>query len=241
MVKTATRRSQDPRSSDMSKSKMIAAGVGALVVALALVAASLGSANDDNIERDDGASPSRIADNPATSGGVETDMGAMADMIGAIGPDGAMGQMSAMAGINVEDEFEYLTTMIPHHEEAIAAARILRDGTESPEMRAFAEEIIETQSAELSQMEAWLATWYPERDTSVEYTPMMRDLTGLRGNDLDQAFLEDMIPHHMAAVMMSQQVLSGGLAEHDEVEPFARTIRDTQRAEIIQMAGWLTE
>jgi len=208
----------------MYRPKMIAAGVGALSVALAMAAASFGFAN-----------------NSVTGGGVDSYMGAMADMIGTIGPDGAMDQMGAMAGMNVEDEFEYLTMMIPHHEEAITAATILRDGTESPEMRAFAEEIIETQSAEFGQMEAWLATWYPERDTAVDYTPMMRDLTGLRGDDLDQAFLEDMIPHHMAAVMMSQQVLSFNLADNDEVRPFAETIRDTQRAEIMQMAGWLNE
>jgi len=208
----------------MSKPKMIAAGVGMLGVALVMAAASFG-----------------FADNSVTSGRVESDMGAMANMIGTIGPDGAMDQMGSMAGMNVEDEFEYLTTMIPHHEEAIAAATSLRDGTENPEMRAFAEQIIETQSAELNQMDAWLATWYPERDTAVNYTPMMRDLTGLRGDDLDQAFLEDMIPHHMAAVMMSQQVLSGNLADNDGVEPFAETIRETQRAEIAQMAGWLNE
>jgi uncharacterized protein (DUF305 family) len=70
---------------------------------------------------------------------------------------------------------------------------------------------------------------------------MMRDLTGLRGDALDKAFLDDMIPHHMAAVMMSQQLLTGNLAEHPEVEPFARTIRDTQRAEIMQMHGWLAD
>ena len=90
-------------------------------------------------------------------------------------------------------------------------------------------------------MRSWLAAWYPGRDTAVDYTPMMRDLTGLRGDALDRAFLEDMIPHHMAAVMMSQQLLSAGLADHAEVEPFAQTIRDSQRTEIMTMRGWLSD
>jgi len=230
----------------MSRTRMIATGVGALSIALVIAAASFSFADDDNIDRDDGASLTRIAGNPVT-GSVDSDMGAMgsmgamANMIGTIGPDRAMSQMGTMAAMNVENEFEYLTTMIPHHEEAVASATILRDGTESPEMRAFAEQIIEAQNAELSQMKDWLATWYPERDTAVDYTPMMRDLTALRGDDLDRAFLQDMIPHHMAAVMMSQQVLSGGLADNDGVEPFAESIRDAQRAEITQMANWLNE
>jgi uncharacterized protein (DUF305 family) len=49
-----------------------------------------------------------------------------------------------------------------------------------------------------------------------------------------------MIPHHMAAVMMSQQLLTRD-AVHPELEPFARNIRDTQRAEIMQMHRWLSD
>ena len=154
---------------------------------------------------------------------------------------GAMTGMAGMADMRVTDEFSYLTTMIPHHEEAIESARALQLGTNRPEMRAFAQSIIDTQTREVNQMRARLAAWYPNRDTTVDYTPMMRDLTGLRGDALDQAFLQDMIPHHMAAVMMSQQLLTRNLAVHPELEPFARTIRDTQRAEIVQMHGWLAD
>lgn len=153
------------------------------------------------------------------------------------GPGGMPGQ--AMRG--VDSEFEYLTQMIPHHEEAIDSAEALREGTERPEMEAFAEDIVETQSAEVEQMQAWLAAWYPERDASVDYEPMMRDLTALDGDELDRAFLEDMIGHHMAAVMMSQQLLTRDLAEHGDVVPFAERIRDGQRAEIRQMRTWLAD
>jgi uncharacterized protein (DUF305 family) len=144
-----------------------------------------------------------------------------------------------MADMQVADEFGYLTTMIPHHEEAIASARALQAGTDREEMRAFAQSIIDTQTREVNQMRAWLATWYAGRDIAVDYAPMMRDLTGLPGDALDRAFLQDMIPHHMAAVMMSQQLLNRNLAAHPELDPFATNIRDTQRSEIMQMHGWL--
>jgi uncharacterized protein (DUF305 family) len=147
--------------------------------------------------------------------------------------------MAGMDGMAVASEFDYLAQMIPHHEEAIAAAEVLRDGTERPEMRTFAEQIIETQSAEVAQMRQWLAAWYPELDPAVEYSPMMRDLDGLSGDELDRAFLQDMIPHHMMAVMMSRQLVAQELAEHGEVVPFAGTIETTQHAEIFQMASWL--
>lgn len=153
------------------------------------------------------------------------------------------GQMQGMrAGMElVDSEFDYLARMIPHHEEAIDAARVLLEGTDRPEMRDFAASIIESQSAEVDQMREWLAAWYPDRDPTVDYQPMMRDLDGLSGAELDQAFLEDMLGHHMEAVMMSQQLLTQGLAEHDEVASFAAQIRDDQRAEIFQMRTWLQD
>ena len=162
-----------------------------------------------------------------------------AAVLTACGPEPGGMQGQAMRGI--DSEFEYLTRMIPHHEEAIDSAEALLEGTERPEMEAFAEDIIDTQSAEVDQMQEWLAIWYPARDTSVDYEPMMRDLTALDGDELDQAFLEDMIGHHMAAVMMSQQLLTRDLAEHEDVVPFAERIRDGQRAEIQQMRAWLAD
>lgn len=150
-----------------------------------------------------------------------------------------IGTMS-MPGMPLQGEFDYLTEMIPHHEEAIATATVLQQGTQRPEMRRFASSIIETQTAEVQQMKRFLAAWYPGRDTYADYAPMMRDLTGLRTDALDRAFLEDMIPHHMMAVMMSQRLLVARLADHDEIIPFARNIRDVQQAEIRMMAGWLT-
>ena len=141
----------------------------------------------------------------------------------------------------VGSESDYLAQMIPHHEEAIASARVLLERTDRPEMKTFAEKIIDTQSAEVAEMLEWLADWHPGQQTSVDYVPMMRDLTGLTGGELDRVFLEDMIGHHMAAVMMSQQLLAGDLAEHQEVVPFAEQIRDDQHAEIFQMSNWLAD
>jgi uncharacterized protein (DUF305 family) len=160
------------------------------------------------------------------------------------GPGAGMGGMGpGMGGMQgmVASEFDYLAKMIPHHDEAIETANILLRVSGRQEMRDFAVTIIETQTAEVVQMKAWLAAWYPGRDTAVRYEPMMRELTALSGDALDQMFLEDMIPHHMMAVMMSQQLINARLAVHAEVNPFAANIRDTQHREIQMMAAWLRE
>ncbi|WP_051581771.1 DUF305 domain-containing protein [Pseudonocardia acaciae] len=137
------------------------------------------------------------------------------------------------------DEFGYLAGMVAHHEEAVGAARRL-EGSGRPEMRALGASIVATQTAEIAMMKGWLAAWYPGRSAEVAYRPMMRDLSELTGDALDQAFLRDMIPHHMTAVMMSQRLLTRGAIQHPEVTVFAARVRDAQHAEIFQMRGYLT-
>ena len=165
-------------------------------------------------------------------------------MRGPMAPGSSMTGMMGGAGMNgmpVAGEFDFLANMIPHHEEAIDSARVLQARTGRQEMRDFAAAIIRTQSNEVTQMRAWLAEWYPGRDARVSYRPMMRDLSALTGDALDRAFLDDMIPHHMMAVMMAQQVLLRDLSQHRELVPFAAGIRDTQTAEIRTMWSWLRE
>lgn len=140
---------------------------------------------------------------------------------------------------SVDSEYEFLYKMIPHHEEAVANAKILRDNTNREEMRKFAKDIIEVQTQEIEEMEKYLAEWYSDRTNNYQYQPMMGDYEGLAGEELDRVFLEDMIFHHMQAVMMSQQLIIQGLDEHQEVDLLAQSIRESQRQEIFMMRDWL--
>lgn len=151
---------------------------------------------------------------------------------------GHMGGASGAHHVSVASEQEYLAEMVAHHQEAIDAARELRRSDRAA-MRRFGEGIVESQSAQVAQMRSWLDEWYPGESTDADYEPMMRDLTGLSGDRLDRTFLEDMVGHHMAAVMMSQHLLASGLVDHDEVADLAADIRDDQHAEILRMRGWL--
>jgi uncharacterized protein (DUF305 family) len=155
-----------------------------------------------------------------------------------MGGFGHMGGSGAGRHYSASSEQEYLAEMVAHHREAITAAREL-SRSDRAIMRDFGERIVAAQSAQVEQMQAWLAAWYPDESTDVDYEPMMRDLSGLSGDRLDRTFLEDMIGHHMAAVMMSHHLLVSQLVEHDEVAHLAADIRDDQRDEIFLMRGWL--
>uniref|UniRef100_UPI003F49629D DUF305 domain-containing protein n=1 Tax=Nonomuraea bangladeshensis TaxID=404385 RepID=UPI003F49629D len=152
-------------------------------------------------------------------------------MIGAIG---------AMNEINASNEADYLAHMVAHHQEAVTAARQLQR-SKRPQMRALGASIVTTQSAEIAKMKAWLSLWYPRRSPATDYRPMMRDLSKLSGDALDETFLRDMIPHHMMAVMMSQQLLMHGDVQHEQVAEFAAKVRDDQHAEMLRMQQYLAD
>jgi uncharacterized protein (DUF305 family) len=155
------------------------------------------------------------------------------------GHHGSMMQMMPM--MQITSEFEFLTLMIPHHQEAIDTAQRVLEASDRPELRRFAETIITVQTAEIKQMQTWLGEWYPSQRTNLTYTPMMGDLSQLSGDALDRAFLEGMIMHHREAVMMAHHLVNHGLVQHQPVQPFAENIARTQRQEISQMQAWLQD
>lgn len=155
------------------------------------------------------------------------------------GGPGRMGP--AMMRIQTTSEASFLVHMIPHHQEAIDSARQLLNATERPELIGLARDIIATQSAEIESMASWLDAWHPDADREVAYEPMMRDLSGAPASEIERAFLEDMIFHHMMAVREARMLLARGYAEHEEVAELARTIIATQTSEMRRMHAWLAE
>ncbi len=146
----------------------------------------------------------------------------------------------SMSMMPVNSEFDFIAGMIPHHQEAVDSSEELLAMTQRSEMRELAEAIITAQRAEISMMETWLADWYPDADTAINYEPMMRPLEGLSSEEADRAFLEDMLMHHMMAIMMAQDVLAlDGV--RDEVRAFAETVIADQSAENRQMMSWLRD
>jgi uncharacterized protein (DUF305 family) len=149
--------------------------------------------------------------------------------------DSGMGMMDHSM-MMVSSEREFLTGMIPHHQEAVDTAKevIVRGGS-TPEIKKLAEDIIVAQEKEIAMMKTWYQDWYGEAYVAnpSDYTPMMRDLSKLSGAALDKVFLEDMIMHHMGAIMMAESVQP--YIENQEITDLTKAIKETQTAEITLM------
>lgn len=152
---------------------------------------------------------------------------------------GGMSQMDHMMAMMVSSEREFIEGMIPHHQEAVDTAKeVIERGGTTPEIKQLVEDIVVAQEAEIAEMKQWYQDWYGEPYTdNGEYMPMMRELENLSGAELDRVFLEDMIGHHMGAIMMARSVQP--YIEHEEIAELTQAIVSTQSAEIAQMRQML--
>lgn len=155
--------------------------------------------------------------------------------------DVAMNHMDHMAAMMVSSEREFITGMIPHHQEAVDTAKeVIERGGTTPAIKELVENIVVAQEQEIAQMKQWHQDWYGEPYVeSGEYMEMMRELEGLSGAEIDRRFLEDMIGHHMGAIMMAQSVQPH--IEHTEIAELTQAIVLAQSAEIAQMRQMLAE
>ncbi len=149
----------------------------------------------------------------------------------------------------------FIEQMIPHHEGAIEMAKLAQERSKRPEILTLAKAIIQSQSQEITQMQTWYKNWYgtevPVNSTvgmgmgrGMMHGGMMggqtSDIESLKNAaNFDEAFLQEMIPHHQMAVMMAQMLLSG--SNRPEMKQLGEDIITAQESEIEQMRSWLAE
>lgn len=161
------------------------------------------------------------------------------------------GSGSSLNGMMGDIDRHFIEQMIPHHEDAVAMADLALVKAEHPELRQLADSIRKSQSEEITQMQVWYKSWYgvdaPDYGDGGDSRGMGMMGMGMMGGgtDLpvleaarpfDQEFINQMIPHHQMALMMAQMVLSG--SDRKEIQDLARSIIQTQSAEIEQMRSW---
>ena len=155
---------------------------------------------------------------------------------------------------NDSAEAGFARDMMVHHAQAVEMAEIIRPRTENDRIRTLATDITLTQQAQIGQMQGWLNLWdLPVAGTepTMEWMGMSTEgrmpgmasqeeinrLRDLPPEEADRLFLQLMIPHHEAAIPMSDAVLER--TSNPPVERLANAIIDSQEAEISIMQEML--
>ncbi|MDP3974820.1 MAG: DUF305 domain-containing protein [Candidatus Jorgensenbacteria bacterium] len=75
---------------------------------------------------------------------------------------GMMGDTTDVTRLQTADPFDkaFIEEMIPHHQMAVMMAQMLKVGSTRPEMQKLADDIITSQTSEITQMRGWYRTWY---------------------------------------------------------------------------------
>lgn len=150
-------------------------------------------------------------------------------------------------------DMRFIDAMVPHHEGAVIMAKDVLAKSKRPELQKLANDIISAQAKEIKQMQEWRKTWYPKAPAeamvwhqkmnhmmpmSEEQKKAMRmdmDL-GVADAKYDLRFLQAMIPHHEAAVVMANDLAQK--TKRPELQKLAQEIIKSQQAEIDQMKRW---
>jgi uncharacterized protein (DUF305 family) len=142
----------------------------------------------------------------------------------------------------------FINMMVPHHQGAVAMAKIALERSERSEIRDLANAIISSQEAEITQLKDWKQQWFGSSETpSMQAMPsmggghamnMQADVDALKNapDPFDLFFIDAMIPHHQSAIDAAQMVIDS--AVHPEIRELALQIIEAQKREIDQMMDW---
>ncbi|MEM9397992.1 MAG: DUF305 domain-containing protein, partial [Pseudomonadota bacterium] len=152
------------------------------------------------------------------------------------------------------DDVRFMQDMIPHHNQAVQMAALVKERTNSPELRDIAGRIDASQADEIEFMKGWLAErgeQVPEA-TAHHAMHMSHDMAGMAtpeqmaalaeadGIEFDRQFLTLMIAHHEGAVTMVEELLERPGSAYDPVLlDFTSDITNDQTAEIEKMNAML--
>lgn len=135
-----------------------------------------------------------------------------------------------------------MENMIDHHSMAVMMAALCEDRAVHPRLLSQCDRILATQSAEISEMQMWLADWY-----GIAYEPQMNrkmerqleEVAGLAGAEFEIAFMDAMIEHHATAIKEGQKCVRK--AYHTKLIRLCQSIVKSQQRERVLMQNWLCD
>lgn len=144
---------------------------------------------------------------------------------------------------------QYIAGMLAHHEGAVNMSENAMAISKKAEIRKLAQDIINSQSMEMSKMVQWQADWGYEKtygghashggggvDMAGDMVEMYNKLKDKTGEEYDKEFLKQMIIHHTQAIEMSKPAATN--AKRYEIKQLAKEVIVAQESEVVMMKKW---
>ena len=138
----------------------------------------------------------------------------------------------------------FIDAMVPHHQGAIAMAKVALKNAEHQEIRELSHNIISSQQTEIEELKS-----IKQEEFGASQVPMEMSQKQMRGMGMmmdpqsladekpfDEAFIEAMIPHHQSAIEMAK--VANQESENPRIKQLAGNIVSAQKGEIEQMRRW---
>ena len=138
-----------------------------------------------------------------------------------------------------EFNIAFMSQMIAHHQAATDMAQQALQIAKHAETKKEVKKVITEQTKEIKQMNAWLQKWYDVKISQEQADLVKADMKDMMAMKIesDRMFFETMIPHHQAAIVMSQIALKQ--SDRAEVKQLAQNIIKAQKAEIARYKSLL--
>ncbi|MDQ3910585.1 MAG: DUF305 domain-containing protein [Actinomycetota bacterium] len=141
----------------------------------------------------------------------------------------------------------FIDAMVPHHQGAIAMAKVALKNAEHEEIKQLSSNIISSQRAEIEELKAIKKEEFGRSQVPMEMSPQQMRGMGMmmvpeqlaHSEPFDKEFIGVMIPHHQSAIEMANVALEN--TSNPRIRELANNIVDAQRREIEQMEEWREE
>lgn len=133
----------------------------------------------------------------------------------------------------------FLSAMIPHHEGAIVMAQEVLKNGKDPQVKKWANEVIDAQTSEIKDMQEWLKAMGGQEPESADRmnAAMRHMMSSPMDADPDRNFVEMMIKHHVGA--LEKATVSLEKSTDQNILKLSKAILETQAGEIYDYKQWL--
>src|SRR5215210_2634045 len=138
----------------------------------------------------------------------------------------------------------FIDAMVPHHQGAIAMAKVALNHAEHEEIEELSHNIISGQQDEIEELKSIKKEEFGTSQVPMEMSQeqmrdmgMMMDPQELANKEpFDKAFIDTMVPHHQSAIYMAQ--VANEKSSDPHIKDLAENIISDQQEEIEQMKQW---